>query len=382
IGIPSLCTYLFTKYMENINGDQCRSSPSQIGNGNPSPLGSATSKPNNTSSEQELDEQVGQTGMEDSDSKTISDQEGSLSSCESGVSAAISKHSPVFEDGLVRLVEGERVYDGIKRRVVLGFSSRGVHVTVVGIDRNGFGGVRGQAISSSFRIYSQAMEEKLGPGNANIKYAWYGASKDEIAHIVSHGFCHCGVSRNKGSFGGGVCLSPVDSPLESACNSVVDEDGLRYLLLSRVILGKTELVQIGSEQCHPSSEEFDSGVDNLSAPGKYIVWSTSMNTHILPEFIVSFRAPSCLAGFARMPKPPNIPTSTWMPFTILISELPKFLPPHTVSLLSKYHEEFKEKKISRNEFIQILRHKAGDELLTSVIKSYRAEKGGAPNSLT
>lgn len=82
----------------------------------------------------------------------------------------------------------------------------------------------------------------------------------------------------------------------SACNSVVDEDGLRYLLLCRVILGKTELVQIGSEQCHPSSEEFHSGVDNLAAPGKYIVWSTNMNTHILPEFVVSFRAPSCLAG--------------------------------------------------------------------------------------
>ncbi|KAG2675858.1 hypothetical protein I3760_12G026400 [Carya illinoinensis] len=355
--------------MENINADQCLSSPSQIRNVNPSSGGSATSKPN-TSSEQELHEQVGQTGMEDSDSKTISDQEGSLSSCESGVSAAISKHSPVFDDGLLRLVEGERVYDGIKRRLVLGFASRGVHVTVVGIHRNGFGGVRGQAISSSFRIYSKAMEEKFGPGNANIKYAWYGASKDEIAHIVSHGFCHCGISRNNGLFVGGVCLSPDDSPLESACNSVVDEDGLRYLLLCRVILGKTELVQIGSEQCHPSSEEFHSGVDNLAAPGKYIVWSTNMNTHILPEFVVSFRAPSCLAG---MPKPQRIPTSTWMPFTILISELPKFLPPHTVSELSKYYEAFKEKKISRNEFIQILRHKAGDELLTSVIKSYRAE---------
>lgn len=82
----------------------------------------------------------------------------------------------------------------------------------------------------------------------------------------------------------------------SACNSVVDKDGLRHLLLSRVILGKAELVHIGSEQCHPSSEEFDSAVDNLSAPRKYIVWSTHMNTHILPEFVVSFTAPSCLAG--------------------------------------------------------------------------------------
>lgn len=60
-------------------------------------------------------------------------------------------------------------------------------------------------------------------------------------------------------------------------------------------------MEIGSEQCHPSSEEFDSGVDNLSAPRKYIVWSTHMNTHILPEFVVSFRAPPCLAGKSNLP---------------------------------------------------------------------------------
>lgn len=82
----------------------------------------------------------------------------------------------------------------------------------------------------------------------------------------------------------------------SACNSVIDKDGLRHILLCRVILGKAELVQIGSEQCHPSSEEFDSGMDNLTSPRKFIVRSTHMNTHILPEYVVSFRAPCSLAG--------------------------------------------------------------------------------------
>lgn len=76
----------------------------------------------------------------------------------------------------------------------------------------------------------------------------------------------------------------------------VDGDGLRHLLLCRVILGKSELVRPGSEQCHPSSEEFDSGVDSLSCPRKYIVWNTHMNTHVLPEYVVSFRAPCCLRG--------------------------------------------------------------------------------------
>ena len=72
--------------------------------------------------------------------------------------------------------------------------------------------------------------------------------------------------------------------------SVPDEDGLRHVLLCRVILGRPELVPPGSDQTHPSSDEFDSGVDRFENPNKYIIWSTDMNTHILPEFVVSFRA--------------------------------------------------------------------------------------------
>lgn len=94
-------------------------------------------------------------------------------------------------------------------------------------------------------------------------------------------------------------MSPEDllfSVIGSVKNLRVDEDGLRRLLLCRVILGATEVVAPGSEQCHPSSEEFDSGIDNLSSPKKYIVWSNRMNTHILPEYVVSFKAPCCLKG--------------------------------------------------------------------------------------
>lgn len=73
-------------------------------------------------------------------------------------------------------------------------------------------------------------------------------------------------------------------------SAVEGEDGLRYLLLCRVLLGKAELVSPGSQQFHPSSSEFDSGVDNLECPKKFIVWGTQMNTHILPEFLVTFTA--------------------------------------------------------------------------------------------
>lgn len=75
-------------------------------------------------------------------------------------------------------------------------------------------------------------------------------------------------------------------------SSVVDKDGLRHLLLCRVILGKMEVVAADSEQCRSSSEEYDSGVDSFSSPKEYIVWSNRINTHVLPEYVLSFKLAS------------------------------------------------------------------------------------------
>ncbi|KAI8546947.1 hypothetical protein RHMOL_Rhmol07G0159100 [Rhododendron molle] len=69
----------------------------------------------------------------------------------------------------------------------------------------------------------------------------------------------------------------------------VDENGVRHVVLCRVILGKVELVRHGSEQFHPSCENFDSGVDDLENPNHYIVWNMNVGTHIYPEYVVSFK---------------------------------------------------------------------------------------------
>lgn len=81
----------------------------------------------------------------------------------------------------------------------------------------------------------------------------------------------------------------------SALSCVADESGVRHILLCRVIMGKSEVVLPGSKQFHPSSNEFDSGVDNLLSPRKYIIWNAFMNSHIFPEFVISFKSP-CLKG--------------------------------------------------------------------------------------
>ncbi|KVI07780.1 Poly(ADP-ribose) polymerase, catalytic domain-containing protein [Cynara cardunculus var. scolymus] len=50
-----------------------------------------------------------------------------------------------------------------------------------------------------------------------------------------------------------------------------------------------ELVFLGSKQFCPSDECFDTGVDNLQNPTHYVIWNMNMNTHIYPEYSVSFK---------------------------------------------------------------------------------------------
>ncbi|KAJ4840217.1 hypothetical protein Tsubulata_002971 [Turnera subulata] len=306
----------------------------------------------------------------DSQSGTDQDQDSVLSDCES-TSSGSANSGHLLSDRLLRLSEGDRAHDLIKQRFLSGLGLLAGQATVVSIHRNTYPGLMGQARMQAFHLFAKAMEKKCG-GNPNLKFGWFGGKREDVRNILKHGFGPHMLQNDAASlFGRGIYLSPDNSPLESLKKLDVDEDGLRHLLLCRVILGKTEVIRPGSVQYHPSSEEFDSGVDDLVCPKKYIVWSSSMNTHVLPEYVVSFRAPSSLEGFFRNQVPSRLPNSPWMPFPALISSLSKFLPAPAVRLIAKHHRDHKEKKISRQELIKRVRQIAGDKLLIAVIKSFR-----------
>ncbi|KAI3464092.1 hypothetical protein Pfo_020755 [Paulownia fortunei] len=272
------------------------------------------------------------------------------SDCESGISGTENEQKfRLSDNGLIRICDGEMIYEIIKKKLVSSLSSCGFNAQVEAIHRKDYSGIMSRAKFQSFCIYSRAMEMKCG-GNANVRYAWYGASKNEINRILSHGF---GLPTNTPTHGQGIYLSPVDHPVES--------------------IGKMEIICPGSGQYNPSSEEFDSGVDNLVSPQNYIVWSSRMNTHILPEFVVSFRASSNCRGCQRSLQPSRLPNSDWMPFPTLITTLSKFLPPDALELIVKHHSDYKKQKITRFEMIQRVRHIAGDKLLMAIIKSYRGK---------
>ncbi|KAK4750708.1 hypothetical protein SAY87_004190 [Trapa incisa] len=289
----------------------------------------------------------------------VSSQESSSSTsassdCESGVSgSSASAHSSSaaparfssFSDQMIRLSAGDKVHDLIGGRFMSGLGRLADRTTVVAIHKNGHSGTMSQARAQAFQVYLHATLKKHG-GDANAKYAWCAASTEDIAKILTYGFGHCGSTDNNGLYGSGIYLSPDDHPLESVRHAPIDRKGVRHLLLCRVILGKSELVLPGSEQYHPSSEEFDSGVDSLTCPKKYIVWSTHMNTHILPEYVVSFQAPCCLRGFIEMrSNPTGKPASPWMPFPLLISELSKILPAVTIRSISEHHKDYKVRRV-------------------------------------
>ncbi|MED6180992.1 hypothetical protein PIB30_015215 [Stylosanthes scabra] len=284
-----------------------------------------------------------------------------ISDCESVVSGVDRRRVCELSNGFVKLEEHDAAYELIKTRFLKGL---GVG-EVVAIHRNVCGSVAAQAKVQSFHIWERAVA-KLRGGNANVKYGWFGTlGENDVKDIVSNGFGH--------HHGQTLIFSADHSPLQSVKRCVADKDGVKHLLLCRVILGQSELVDLSNnKQCNPSSEDYDSGVDHLFDPKNYIIWSTRVNTHVLPAYLISFKVPSF--EVIEKSEEPLKPSSPWMPFPSLISVLSKVLPSNDIVIISMLYKDHKDNKISRHELIQKVRRIAGDKLLIAVIKSYKAQK--------
>ncbi|XWS63662.1 hypothetical protein CRYUN_Cryun06bG0120400 [Craigia yunnanensis] len=233
---------------------------------------------------------MNQVAVEDQVSVTIDYEEISDAMSESNEIDSADSFKFFLENGLAKIHESTLEDSIIRKSFFSGMGQNSLLVEktkIVAIHKNLNSSWSGKARTQSFRVFSKAVADKCG-GDANVKYVWYGASRDEIFEIVKHGFsCYRKVAGNRDCYRHSISLSPAKFSIDSVLSS---ETGLRHLLLCRVILGKQEVVT-DSNQFLPSSPEFDSGVDDLSAPRKYIVWSAYMNSHILPCYIISFEAP-------------------------------------------------------------------------------------------
>ncbi|PIA50611.1 hypothetical protein AQUCO_01200072v1 [Aquilegia coerulea] len=265
-------------------------------------------------------------------------------------------------------------------------------------------------------------------GNANVRYAWLVSSKEAASRILMHGLGFNELPKTTPMHGGGVHLTSACCSHISASYCDVDENGVQHMVLCRVILGNMELVPPGTEQLFPSSEKYDSGVDDLLHPEHYVIWNMNISSHIYPEYVISFkRAPSdegdasesqskaelsavtesSLCGKKMLldsspgvsvgdchetPKPVEIsqgksseagevpegkshtinfagrpPKSAWMPFAMLFKAIENKVPYSAMKSVYQSYGQLRNNKISRDEFVQMVRLTVGDTLLRETI---------------
>ncbi|XP_059639203.1 probable inactive poly [ADP-ribose] polymerase SRO2 [Cornus florida] len=140
-------------------------------------------------------------------SESVNQEKPSIPDCESEISGPNGVQSQDFGDGLIRVDEGDRRFAIIQERFFLGWGSLRAHSRVVAIHKYASSGFTGQARFRSFQNFKEAMENKCD-GNANVRLTWYGASKNEIRKIISHGFGYYGKSEPKSNelYGRGIYL--------------------------------------------------------------------------------------------------------------------------------------------------------------------------------
>eukprot|EP00268_Persea_americana_P060646 TRINITY_DN758_c0_g1_i1.p1 TRINITY_DN758_c0_g1~~TRINITY_DN758_c0_g1_i1.p1 ORF type:complete len:535 (-),score=101.14 TRINITY_DN758_c0_g1_i1:2458-4062(-) len=305
-------------------------------------------------------------------------------------------------DKLVQMHRGDDGYNNVQKIFLTGL---GVSVTpnnVLCIHRYVPKDGAARARLQSFEEQMQILQKHRG--DANVRRGWYGTSKEGVAGILRNGF-GSGKPVVGMSYGAGVYLAPERCGHVSVKFCDVDENGVQHMVLCRIIMGSMEKVQLGSEQFHPSSEDFDSGVDNIQNPRLYVIWNAHVNTRILPEYVVSFKLlPSQqehLAGLNNVrsnvdvsmtndehatstlnpvravqnstPVPTHVkfPTSAWLPFSMLFDAIQTSISPSDKELLDVHYNAFKCKKITREQLIQKLRQIAGDDLLRSTLRQFQ-----------
>ncbi|XP_077241013.1 inactive poly [ADP-ribose] polymerase RCD1-like isoform X2 [Tasmannia lanceolata] len=311
-----------------------------------------------------------------------------------------------LHDKLVRLERGGNDYLGVQNVFLRGLGMFVQPSSIIGIYRHS--PTIGSALARLQTFEKQVDITKRYRGHANVRRAWHGSSREGIAGILHHGFDRSSKPSDGVAYGTGIYFSPEDSSHFSANYCDVDENGVQHMVLCRIIMGSMEQIQPGSEQFHPTCDDFDSGVDDLQNPNHYIIWNTHMNTHIHPEFIVSFKLPlsirEYLAGLkntqcevdgimakykqATLTVHPvrdsqhdtlasggvKMPTSAWMPFPMLFAAIQNNISPLAKDILDLHYNAFKSKKITREELIKKVRYIVGDKLLKSTLQRLQSNQ--------
>ncbi|MED6137380.1 hypothetical protein PIB30_064528 [Stylosanthes scabra] len=272
----------------------------------------------------------------------------------------------LVSNGLMNILEeGSEEYQFIKNGFLRGMGFMGHVTNVMAIHKNNVSSsLARQARLDSFMVFSKAVATKCG-GDPNVRYAWYGSSLHDLKDIVSLGFHNDHYHHHDHqSHGVGISLFSAKFSIDSAMCTTEDESGLRHVMLCRVITGKMEAVAGGSKQSHPSSIHYDTGVDDISSPTRHTIWPAFINSHIHPDYIVSFK-------YTYMEDPQiywgQKPQSKYVLFPNLMARVSNHLKPLQMSYLLRSYRLYQERKIPRELWIRDVRSIVGDALLHRVI---------------
>ncbi|OIV92981.1 hypothetical protein TanjilG_20643 [Lupinus angustifolius] len=312
------------------------------------------------------------------------------------VGVAIQLNQDMGLGACTESVYGNLDTDTVRRMFLTGMSSFGI-TDIIEI-------YRCSSMSMPVRLevfLKQAEITKRMNGNANVQYAWLASSKGELSTIMEDGLGHCRLSACKCTYGIGVHLSAVTCPYTSAQLCDNDENGVRHLVFCRVIMGNMELLRPGTDQLRPSTSAYENGVDDVQSPTHYVVWNMNMNTHIYPEFVVSFKVSSAaeahLCGShsknnssvfnsadqgstvdpGQAASTRKVPTSPFLPLPLLFDVIRNKVLPEDMELIKTHYEQFVSKQISRDNFVQKLRMIVGDTLLRATILGLQMKKPSA-----
>ncbi|MBA0834330.1 hypothetical protein Goarm_006692, partial [Gossypium armourianum] len=170
-------------------------------------------------------------------------------------------------------------------------------------------------------------------GTANVQRAWLASSKKALPTVMKHGLVDCRLSSIPDLYVASVHLAAAEFANGRAKYCDIDDNGVH--------------------------EDVDSGVDDLHHLKYYITWNMNINTHIYPEFIVSFKLSSNVKGVT-------------MPFPMLFVAISNKIPRMDMDQVANNYELFKVKKITRDDFVKKLRLIVGDNLLRSTITSLQS----------
>ncbi|KAJ4894960.1 Inactive poly [ADP-ribose] polymerase RCD1 [Raphanus sativus] len=324
-------------------------------------------------------------------------------SCSRKIGAAVSKWDEtdaVAVSGLKPTGAEGLDKDAVKKMFAIGTASLGP-VAVLDVGR-----FSSEIAEARLALFEKQVEiTKKLRGDANVRYAWLPAKREVLSAVMMQGLGIGGTFIKKSMYGVGIHLTAADCPYFSARYCDIDENGVRYMVLCRVIMGNMELLRGDKAQFFSGREEYDNGVDDVENPKNYIVWNINMNTHIFPEFVVRFKlsVPTNAEGHlvARHdnsgvtlegPKdapPPLVsngpeggsgsgsansvgssttkPNSPRMPFPTLFAAISHMISEKDMSLINADYQQLRGKKMTRAEFVRKLRGIVGDGLLRSTI---------------